>query len=673
MNKEDQLKALNNLKIMKKLFDEEGIHYWLDAGTLLCAYRDGDLEHEHDTDVGVFVENYPKIKKLESKLNELYQNTIGMFVLKETYPIYTAWGSGSIPHNIIHGDIIYWYPIKVLIDDKPQNYRYCHGIALPFSLPERLLNNFSTISFKNLDPDNTKFTIPGCNNKETEEYLAYYFGKDWKIKMTTKEYQNEMLKVINNEIDPYPVNTPIPEVLEFKRNMINVFPSGKIRLEKMDKIKKYKQNGKVLDFGCNIGSWIELFKESGYDYTGVDNSTDALNKARNFKPNGKFIHSTLWNIPFNEEFDIVHTNKVLQLSTFEKQEKIMPKIYQSLKSDGVLVITENTVNEESITQRTYQGWITFIEKYGFKFKESWHKNEFGLEDSYIFLKIDNSQKQQSQYTQQLLQNKNMTKENLTKLIKHKSYRENENITNPKENEIDKSSETTKNNEVDKNKLLKEKVITLETSKIDMNKIWNVYLSIAKKTETDGVGNDHADISTFKHVVDGFSKYIPQDKYPNVLDLGCGDGGETKTLLDKGYNVIGITLGADNVRMAKESYEIDLIETDMNILNFKPNSFDAIYSVHSFEHVFSPFITCLEMWRVLRVGGRCCISIPDPDANNSYDGLWHYNLLYTNQIIKMFEMCGFTTIEGNDKSNNSFNFVFYVYKNKRHRNRPAEYN
>ncbi len=218
MNKQNQLQALNNLKVIKKLFDEEKIRYWLDFGTLLCAYRDGDLEHEHDTDISVFIEDYPKIQKLESKLNKLYSNSVGTFCFNVNSPIITSWEYKDVQTNkIMHGDIFYWYPVKVTMNRKIEIYRYCHG-KLIFSLPEHLLNNFSTISFKNLDLDNTQFNIP----KKTEKYLEYFFGKDdWKIKMTNEEYQNKQDKMLRNEIAPYLINIHIPEIIEFKRKMIS--------------------------------------------------------------------------------------------------------------------------------------------------------------------------------------------------------------------------------------------------------------------------------------------------------------------------------------------------------------------------------------------------------------------------------------------------------------------
>jgi len=165
-----------------------------------------------------------------------------------------------------------------------------------------------------------------------------------------------------------------------------IYYNSNYKPEKIKKLKEYKKNGKVLDCGCHIGRWINVFIKNGYDYTGIDQSSHAIKIAKIYQPNGKFIHSFLWEMNFKEEFDILFTNAVLQHNTLEEQNKILPKMYQALKSNGILYITESTVFEETNTQRTYNGWINFIENHGFKFMESFHKNNIDLEDNYIFIK-----------------------------------------------------------------------------------------------------------------------------------------------------------------------------------------------------------------------------------------------------------------------------------------------
>ena len=152
-------------------------------------------------------------------------------------------------------------------------------------------------------------------------------------------------------------------------------------------IKKYITTGKLLDCGCHIGRWSKFFISAGFDYTGVDQSEEAIKKARELSPGIKFVHSFLWDMNFNEEFDIAVCIAVLQHNLLEEKHKIIPKIYNALRPEGIFFMTESTVSIATATQMTYQGWIDLVENYGFKFLESWHENELGLHDHYIFQKF----------------------------------------------------------------------------------------------------------------------------------------------------------------------------------------------------------------------------------------------------------------------------------------------
>lgn len=152
-------------------------------------------------------------------------------------------------------------------------------------------------------------------------------------------------------------------------------------------IKKYIQKGKLIDCGCHIGRWTDVFTGAGFEYTGIDQSLEAIKIASQYHPDTKFINKFLWDIDFNEEFDIAISIAVLQHNTLYEKTKILPKIYNALKKDGIFFMTESTVYEETKTQLTYDGWIDLIERNDFKFLESWHKNESNLDDHYLFRKL----------------------------------------------------------------------------------------------------------------------------------------------------------------------------------------------------------------------------------------------------------------------------------------------
>lgn len=180
------------------------------------------------------------------------------------------------------------------------------------------------------------------------------------------------------------------EILEETgRNKDKIFfkyGENKDRDKIIDHIKKYVKGGRVLDIGCNISRWSKLLKESGLDYIGIDQSREVIRIAIQYNSGDLFYCQFLWDITFDNEFDLIFCNNVLQHNTLEEKCKILPRIYDALKNKGILFLNESTVYKETMTQLTYSGWINLVQEYGFKFLESWQPNKEGINECYLFRK-----------------------------------------------------------------------------------------------------------------------------------------------------------------------------------------------------------------------------------------------------------------------------------------------
>lgn len=145
---------------------------------------------------------------------------------------------------------------------------------------------------------------------------------------------------------------------------------------------------KALDCGSHMGRWIDVVRNYGFEYTGVDQCTGALTKARELRPDGNFIETFLWDMKFDEEFDFALTVAVLQHNKRDEQERIIPCIYKALKPGGVFFMTEGTHygTKGYDNQRSQKGWIEMVEGFGFKLIKTFQKNPMGIEDHYIFIK-----------------------------------------------------------------------------------------------------------------------------------------------------------------------------------------------------------------------------------------------------------------------------------------------
>lgn len=155
---------------------------------------------------------------------------------------------------------------------------------------------------------------------------------------------------------------------------------------------------RVLDAGCNIGRYAPVLMAAGFDYTGVDQSLEAIEIARARNPAGTFIHSFLWDMVFPVRatcgaslgfpFDAAICFAVLQHNTLDEKERILPRIAAATRPSGVLVLSESTMPEATRTQLTHDGWIELVTRHGFTLLETFHENEFGLHDAYVFRKVE---------------------------------------------------------------------------------------------------------------------------------------------------------------------------------------------------------------------------------------------------------------------------------------------
>jgi len=147
---------------------------------------------------------------------------------------------------------------------------------------------------------------------------------------------------------------------------------------------------RVLDAGCNIGRYAPLFVAAGLDYTGVDQSEEALDIATrvNADSGARFFHAALWDLDFPEPFDAAVSFAVLQHNTIDEQERIMAALARSVRPGGVLVMSESTVPVETATQRTHEGWIGLAQRHGFTLLDTWHPNPaYGYHDHYAFRRV----------------------------------------------------------------------------------------------------------------------------------------------------------------------------------------------------------------------------------------------------------------------------------------------
>lgn len=122
---------------------------------------------------------------------------------------------------------------------------------------------------------------------------------------------------------------------------------------------------------------------------------------------------------------------------------------------------------------------------------------------------------------------------------------------------------------------------------------------------------HADRAAIAHLVDRFDASLPPGS--RVLDVGCGPGWESATLLERGHDVTAIDLSASFLRAAGEvAPDAARARMDMRELAFADGRFDGLWVLASFLHVprgdalstFREFARVLDEGGVLFCGVKC---------------------------------------------------------------------
>ena len=126
--------------------------------------------------------------------------------------------------------------------------------------------------------------------------------------------------------------------------------------------------------------------------------------------------------------------------------------------------------------------------------------------------------------------------------------------------------------------------------------------------------------------------LPESVFRNLnknsilLDVGCGNGhflNETKQLTN--CQTCGVDLSKTAVKMAKDSYDLDIFCGTITEAPFENNSFDLITAWSYLEHVPNPSEVLAKINDLLKQGGDCIISCPNFESINAklFGDKWYH--------------------------------------------------
>jgi hypothetical protein len=195
-NKRFKEKGKEALFNIDKAFNEIGIKYWLEFGTLLGAVREKDfIAHDLDIDLGCFLEDY-------HEKNEKIFNKYGFKKVREFLIDDGKYGrEETYRYNGLDIDIFYFS-----INEKQQ--MYCHTfIPLPDKSRETTINELGGLivreltypyeGFATIELFKHNFNMP----KNIDEHLSASYGKNYMIK--DPNYSNKIatnVKILKDKI-----------------------------------------------------------------------------------------------------------------------------------------------------------------------------------------------------------------------------------------------------------------------------------------------------------------------------------------------------------------------------------------------------------------------------------------------------------------------------------------
>ena len=101
----------------------------------------------------------------------------------------------------------------------------------------------------------------------------------------------------------------------------------------------------------------------------------------------------------------------------------------------------------------------------------------------------------------------------------------------------------------------------------------------------------------------------------TLELGCGEGRVVRELATRGYSIVGLDLSPTLVHAARDADgDGKYLQGDAASLPFADASFELVVAFNSLMDIERMPEAVQEVARVLRLGGRLCISVTHPMAD-----------------------------------------------------------
>lgn len=130
---------------------------------------------------------------------------------------------------------------------------------------------------------------------------------------------------------------------------------------------------------------------------------------------------------------------------------------------------------------------------------------------------------------------------------------------------------------------------------------------------------------------------------SILDVGCAKGFLVKAFLElgikdvRGIDVSKYAIGQVSAEVRKK---LQVVDVEKERIPFPDASFELIAALDLIEHLVNPKKALQEIYRVLKPGGKVCVTTPSPRSPNATLDPSHINVHDIYYWDKMFKEIGF---------------------------------
>lgn len=159
----------------------------------------------------------------------------------------------------------------------------------------------------------------------------------------------------------------------------------------------------------------------------------------------------------------------------------------------------------------------------------------------------------------------------------------------------------------------------------------------------------------------------------VLDIGSGDGYWTNYFGKFCSKITGVEPYQEHLNIAKKNYSgnCTFISGSAENLEFDSNSFDKVFSVCTFEHLYNDALAFSEINRVLKPGGKLLATVDSLNSKYISEEYKRKHMkecycaqLYTlESISKKLSRAGFKNIEANYIIGNRLSVFYEIFSEK----------